>query len=110
MTPMLFAEGYRDVTHSATAVPAFSMRVSEGTPKRSLVMRSISRISAAVTIFMAIISVVRWSCVVGPARQRGESFISLTASLQKAGPSTPLASLAPVAMTGLIAVESTPGH
>jgi hypothetical protein len=38
--------------NSATALPAFSIRVSEGTPYFSVVMRSISRISAAVTIFM----------------------------------------------------------
>ncbi len=53
ITPMRLAEGYSDATNAATAVPAFSIRVSEGTPKRSLVTRSISRISAAVTIFMA---------------------------------------------------------
>src|SRR5579872_3721747 len=52
ITPMRSAEGYCEITNSATAVPAFSMSVSEGTPKRSLVTRSISRISAAVTIFM----------------------------------------------------------
>ncbi len=35
----------------ATAVPAFSIKVSEGTPNFSVVTRSISRISAAVVIF-----------------------------------------------------------
>ncbi len=55
ITPMRLAEGYCVTTKSATAVPAFSMRVSEGTPKRSLVMRSISLISAAVTIFIAVV-------------------------------------------------------
>src|SRR5215470_18370079 len=39
-------------TCSATAAPAFSIRVSEGTPNFSLVTRSMSRISAALTIFM----------------------------------------------------------
>jgi len=36
----------------ATAVPAFSINVSDGTPNLSLVARSISRISAAATIFI----------------------------------------------------------
>src|SRR6266581_631480 len=45
-------------TCSATADPAFSMSVSDGTPKRSLVARSMARISAAVTIFI----VIRLSC------------------------------------------------
>src|SRR5439155_25773397 len=52
ITPTLLADGYCDSTNSATAVPAFSMSVSEGTPNRLLVTRSISRISSAVTIFM----------------------------------------------------------
>src|SRR5580765_2383314 len=39
-------------TCSATAAPAFSISASDGTPYFSLVARSISRISAAVTIFM----------------------------------------------------------
>src|SRR5712692_3823238 len=36
----------------ATAEPAFSIKVMDGTPKRSEVARSISRISAALTIFI----------------------------------------------------------
>jgi hypothetical protein len=42
-----------------TALPAFSIKVSEGTPKRSVVARSISRISAAVVIFMLATGVAR---------------------------------------------------
>jgi hypothetical protein len=38
--------------NSVTSDPAFSISVSEGTPNRSLVTRSISRISAEVTIFI----------------------------------------------------------
>src|SRR5271166_5166016 len=38
--------------NSATALPAFSINVSEGTPNFSVLARSISRISAAVVIFM----------------------------------------------------------
>src|ERR1035438_10196388 len=45
--------GYSDNTKRATAAPAFSIKLVEGTPKRSEVMRSISRISAALTIFIA---------------------------------------------------------
>jgi hypothetical protein len=56
---MLLAAGKRDATNSATAVPAFSMSVSDGAPKRSLVTRSISRISAAETIFMVVVVVSR---------------------------------------------------
>ena len=37
---------------SATVDPAFSISVKDGTPKRSLVARSMARISAAVTIFI----------------------------------------------------------
>ena len=55
ITPTRLAEGYCDGTKSATALPAFSMSVREGTPNRSLVTRSISRISAAVTIFIVVV-------------------------------------------------------
>src|SRR5215475_2343770 len=52
MIVMRSAFEYCAVQKSATAIPAFSMRVVDGTPNFSEVARSISRISAAVTIFM----------------------------------------------------------
>src|SRR5580658_9910582 len=61
-TTIFSALRYAASTCSATAVPAFSISVSEATPKRSLVTRSMARISAAVTIFIRQSLVVRrWS-------------------------------------------------
>ncbi len=51
-TLKVFAAGQKERANSATADPAFSIKVSEAIPNRSLVTRSISRISAEVTIFM----------------------------------------------------------
>jgi hypothetical protein len=51
-TVMRFAVGQCWRAKSATAVPAFSIRVNESTPWRSLVARSMAAISAAVVIFI----------------------------------------------------------
>src|SRR5450756_2029885 len=52
----------------ATAEPAFSIKVREGTPKRSEVARSMSRISAALTIFIAWLLPSAPGCGVAAAR------------------------------------------
>ena len=54
ITSILSPDCQRRRTCSTTTDPAFSIRVSDGTPNCSLVTRSISRISAAVTIFMGV--------------------------------------------------------
>ncbi len=51
-TRIFWASGWCARTYFATADPAFSISVKDGTPKRSLVARSMARISAAVTIFI----------------------------------------------------------
>ncbi len=60
MTPKVSADGYADRAKCATADPAFSISVSEGTKNCSLVTRSISRISAEVMIFMMQLSAVSY--------------------------------------------------
>ena len=52
MTLIRLALGYSERMKCATAEPAFSMSASEGTPKRNKLVRSISRISSALTIFI----------------------------------------------------------